>query len=659
MGELLKWEITQKMRDEWTTCKDQHNCGISSLYFLKLIDKDLATKINDRKKNISKEQLLKIIQNSGVNTKLTFKPIRQDDADIIKNMDKIRKDLDGGYATIIALCKTNECDNPYIVLFLSDGGIDYMVDTHTEITYNSEKGLSDFEVFTDPYTSMEFIYTQNNNNNNNNINNDKLDSLEKLQKQHKIKIENSQRKTLRKTHKLNSISTPELVHFICADSGTCMAFGIENDKIKKLFNNYIDFKYVSSLKRIGEVSANGFVTQLEYKRNNYKSHAILKSSVKYEADNLYYEYLVGKMFINTKTKIFPCFLETYGCYMYTSRRNWQSIKEIKRGTPTEKIDLTKLLYLNNNINEHNLRNSCESSLYFTILIENIKNAQTLSSNLLNTTFLTQDLASVLYQIYMPLSQLSTSFTHYDLHDENVLVYKPFGENSNKYITFHYHLSNKKIITFKSKYLVKIIDYGRSFFKDGNQNSKIIYEALCEEPKCNIEDVTGTCGDEVGYGYLNNPTEEYNITPIKQNMSHDLRLLKMILNKLKDNRESLKVKMQNINSLELKTFTQIYSILSNVIYTGNFGTAERTDSGLDSKIHNVSDAYTVIEGVVSSPDYKNMNNTNYNTLNGGDLHIYTNKPMKFIPDILNNKTKSLDKIKTKIKTKTKTLKNITL
>jgi hypothetical protein len=202
-------------------------------------------------------------------------------------------------------------------------------------------------------------------------------------------------------------------------------------------------------------------------------------------------------------------------------------------------------------------------------------------------------------------------------------------------------------------LVKIIDYGRSFFKDGNQNSKIIYEALCEEPKCNIEDVTGTCGDEVGYGYLNNPTEEYNITPIKQNMSHDLRLLKMILNKLKDNRESLKVKMRNINSLDLNAFTQIYSILSNVIYTGNFGTTERTDSGLDSKIHNVTDAYTVIEGVVSSPDYKNMNNTNYNTLNGGDLHIYTNKPMKFIPAILNNKTKSLDK------TKTKTLKNITL
>ena len=657
MGDkLLKWEITQKMRDEWTTCKGQHNCGISSLSFLKLIDNDLATKINDRQKNISKEQLLKLIQSSGINKHLTFKTIRQDDSTTIKYMDQIRKDLDGGYATIIALCKTMQCDNPYIVLFLSEDGIDYMLDPHTEKIYNSEIGLSEFEVFTDPFISIDFIYTQNNNNIN--INNDKLDSLEKLQKQHKIKIENSRRKTLRKTHNLNNISTPELVHFICADSGICMAFGIENNKIKQLFNNYIDFKYASTLKRIGEVSANGFVTQLEYKRNNYKSHAILKSSVKPEADNLYYEFLVGNLFINTKTKIFPCFLETYGCYMYTSKRNWQSIKDIKRGTATEKLDLSKLLYLNNNIDEHNLRNSCEYSQYFTILIENIKDAQSLRSNLLNTTFLTQDLASVLYQVYMPLSQLYTSFTHYDLHDENVLIYKPFGEKSNKYITFHYHLSKTKIITFKSKYLVKIIDYGRSFFRiDNNQNSKELYEALCEEPKCNIEDTTGECGDEVGYGYLNNPTEEYNITPIKQNMSHDLRLLKMILNKLKDNRESLKVKMQNINSLDLNTFTQIYSILSNVIYTGNFGTTERTDSGLDSKIHNVTDAYIVIEGVISSPDYKNMNNTNYNndTLNGGDLHIYTNKPMKFIPAIINNKTKSLDKIKTK----TKTLKNITL
>ena len=195
--ELLKWEITQKMRDEWTTCKGQHNCGISSLSFLKLIDNDLATKINDRQKNISKEQLLKLIQSSGINKHLTFKTIRQDDSTTIKYMDQIRKDLDGGYATIIALCKTMQCDNPYIVLFLSEDGIDYMLDPHTETIYNSEIGLSEFEVFTDPFISIDFIYTQNNNNIN--INNDKLDSLEKLQKQHKIKIENSRRNFTKNT----------------------------------------------------------------------------------------------------------------------------------------------------------------------------------------------------------------------------------------------------------------------------------------------------------------------------------------------------------------------------------------------------------------------------------------------------------------------------
>ena len=652
--ELLKWEITQKMRDEWGSCKDQHNCGISSLSFLKLIDNDLATKINDRKKSISKDQLLKLIQNSGVNKNLTFKTVRQDDTDTIKYMDQIRKDLDGGYATIIALCKTIQCDNPYIVLFLSEDGIDYMLDPHTEIIYNSENGLSEFEDFTDPFISIDFIYT--NNNKTPNVKNDKLDSLEKIQRQHKTKIENAQRKTLRKTHNLDNISNSELIHFICSDSGTCMAFGIENTKIKQLFNNFIDFKYATpTLKRIGEVSANGFVTQIEYKRNNYKSHAILKSSLNPYADNLYYEFLVGKIFINKQARIYPCFLETYGCYMYTSKRNWHNIKTIKRGSSTENLDLSKMLYLNNNIDEHNLKNSCEFSQYFTILIENIKNAQSLRSNLSKISFLTQDIMGVLYQIYMPLSQLSTSFTHYDLHDENVLVYKPFGENSNKYITFHYHLSNKKIITFKSKYLVKIIDYGRSFFKDGNQNSKELYQALCEEPKCNIEDTTGACGEDVGYGYLNNITEEHHITPIKQNISHDLRLLKMVFNNLKQNRESLRVKMHNKSHMELDLFKQLYSILSNIIYEEEYGTPERTDTGLDTKIHNISDAYIVIEGLVSSPDYKNMNNTNYNndTLNGGDLHIYTNKPMKFIPAI--NKMKSLDKTKSKHKT----LKNITL
>lgn len=613
--ELIKWKITQQMVGEW--------------------------KINARKQNINKQQILNLIQAIDVNHTLIYKTFPRDAVNVIH---KIRNELGKGFTTIIVFCKTIECNNPHIVLYSSENDIDYLMDTHTDKIYNSGEGLSELNLFLQPYINLNFIYKGADNTTKLDKN---VDSLTKLHNR------NTQRKTLRKTHNLSHISTPELIHFICSDSGTCMAFGVENDKIKQLFNNFIDFKYASpTLKRIGEVSANGFVTQIEYKNNNYKSYAILKSSLKPNADNLYYEFLVGKLFINKLTKKFPCFLETYGSYIYNDGQSWKDIKNIKRGS-TEKFDLTKMLYLNNNIDETVLENSCLYSQYFSILIENIKEAKSLRSYLSNIPFLIQELGTILYQIYMPLSQLSTSFTHYDLHDENVLIYKPFGENSNKYITFHYHFSKTKIITFKSKYMVKIIDYGRSFFHSGNENSYELHEALCEIPDCN-ENNTGDCGENVGFGFLNEPTgntDNHFITPVIKNISHDLRLLRMIYKNLYRKRESLKDSLKNKDDIELDPFKQLYTILENTIYKGEYGTPEKTISGLNTKIHNIQDGCKTIEGVIHSQKSKNLNNTVYNddSLNGGDLHIYTDKNMKFIPYI--NKIKSLDKSKSKIKYKT--------
>ena len=100
-----------------------------------------------------------------------------------------------------------------------------------------------------------------------------------------------------------------------------------------------------------------------------------------------------------------------------------------------------------------------------------------------------------------------------------------------------------------------------------------------------------------------------------------------------------------------------NVIENVVYDYEYGTPEITVSGLNTKIHNIQDGYKTIEGVIHSQNSKNLNDTVYNddSLNGGDLHIYTDKQMKYIPYI--NKIQSLDK--TKIKSKTKTLKNITL
>ena len=123
---------------------------------------------------------------------------------------------------------------------------------------------------------------------------------------------------------------------------------------------------------------------------------------------------------------------------------------------------------------------------------------------------------------MPLTMLSEQFTHYDLHLQNVLVYTPI---ENKYIHYHYHMYGYSV-DFKSKYIVKIIDYGRAYFNDNGRDSLDIYEHVCNSKDCGGM----KCG--IDYGYANLIPERYigsrnHITSYKPNISHDLRILHQI------------------------------------------------------------------------------------------------------------------------------------
>ena len=502
----------------------------------------------------------------------------------------------------------------------------------------------------------------------------------------KWKEENNNETEIQKEERLKTLN---IKHFICSDSGTCMAFGIEKIQVNKLFNNFIDFVYANPrIKRIGAISANGFITQIEYDTNmmnrklrSYKSYAILKSSMYREADNLYYEYLVGKDFINKQCEIYPCFLETYGYYTYNSLNDWNTIKKIKGD---ENIQLNKLLTLQNGKNEKQiLGKACATPKMISILIENVKDARSLGSCLEDPTFILQDLLGVLFQVYMPLSKLSKNFTHYDLHTENILLYEPFGKNSNKYITFNYYNLENKLITFKSKYLVKIIDYGRSYFNNGGTlNSKTLYKKLCETKECNSNilydeidndndndsdsdsftwspDVGGAedeedeekayCGNNSGFSWISeesNDPETHYINSIRHNMSHDLRILEMIKKKIQIKKilrsTSIKIvynipmrkpviKILQTNKIEIDYLIELFNVLSKTVYTTEFGTEEILKSSKD-KIQNVNDAYYQFTKLINSNDAKNINDKYYNNVsfeNGGNLHIYIDKPMKFI------------------------------
>jgi hypothetical protein len=253
---------------------------------------------------------------------------------------------------------------------------------------------------------------------------------------------------------------------------------------------------------------------------------------------------------------------------------------------------------------------------------------------------------------MPLSQLKYIFTHYDLHLGNILIYEPV---KGKYIQYNYHLDNGDIVKFKSPYIVKIIDYGRCYYKYdhevNNPNPLTIYRNVCLEAKCRIRNkdftIKSRCGTDMGFTWLDPYLNEngFFISSSINNQSHDLRLLNNIFKEyeksilIPDNPEKNILTYLTpdegayINTL-INMFKKVqYGIGITKSENKGFGTKPNNSSGLPSKINNVEDAENALREIILTNQFmKTINDSNYRIDDKlGDMHIYSdNRPMRFEP-----------------------------
>ena len=413
--------------------------------------------------------------------------------------------------------------------------------------------------------------------------------------------------------KTGSKRKAEFLKVICSDSGVCIAFGKETKKIFDFFKGFTQFDYLSGIKAIGTVSVNGFVKELEYTHKGYVAHAVLKSSRDKDSDNLMYEYFAG-LLINFMLIHLPCFVETYGHYEYKTNRDRETFQREKSGFR----DLSKILTLHKP-SEIQYSRSCENSINQCILIQHIKGAQSIGDKVYKGVpdhdFVMNDLLYVLYQIYISLAWKRNVFTHYDLHPDNVILYKPVD---GKYIQFHYHLSDTVALSFKSQYVTKMIDYGKSFVNlSGSPNSETYHTELCNTNECNVD--PEECGDESGYGWLHYDSltaDNYYISSRVNNQSHDLRLLKDLWPNLPWHDEPL------VSNVRIRTVLK--NILGRVHYEHKYGTppvAGKQD--INGKIENVVDAEFHIRHAMAYADQRKANDAYY-------MHLDGNTPMEFIP-----------------------------
>jgi hypothetical protein len=350
------------------------------------------------------------------------------------------------------------------------------------------------------------------------INKSYKNELKTLKKSNKRKINIS--KTRPKIPIIGGLNFDDLIH-ICPDSGECIALGNQKDALINFFGGFTNFENVEyPIVRVGVASQNGTVYKLKYTINDYSSYALLKCPQSKKSDNLVYEYEVG-LFINKQCRRFSCFLETYGLYFFKDVEAYSRLYY-----PNTKLET--ILEQHHSID---YKKACDESNLAAILIEHVSNSITLKTlyknNKTNDDFINYDLPQILFQVYFTLAQLARekSFTHYDLHDSNVLVYiLP----ENKYVNFEYTSDIHPNVSFQSRYIAKIIDYGKCYYKDDNFNSLITFEKICEEPSCEPD-----CGMKYGFIHLNetkrDETHDGSTVSIYFNRSSDLKLLYLFRN----------------------------------------------------------------------------------------------------------------------------------
>ncbi len=300
---------------------------------------------------------------------------------------------------------------------------------------------------------------------------------------------------------------------VCSNSGLCIAFGQEIQKIKQFFNYFVHFDYVKSVVSLNEPSNNASVLNILYSHRGYESHAILKLSQEKSADNLWYEYKVGQV-VNQWSKFFPCFIETYGLFEVRNRTSWD--KYISNILQFQDVSEPLKDHLSLVQKDPDIGTICKRPTDFCLLIQHIQ-ASTMWQVYSSLRMDTIELLCILAQIYFPLGQLFGQFAHNDLHMDNVMLFRP---SPGKYVHFLYYFSaDEPPVQFVSPYIAKMIDYGRSFI----QPSEAIKKDVCAERLCKPN-----CGIKSGFTFLPLAESKYYFSASEYNPSHDLRLFYSVL-----------------------------------------------------------------------------------------------------------------------------------
>ena len=213
-------------------------------------------------------------------------------------------------------------------------------------------------------------------------------------------------------------------------------------------------------------SNNGMVVQW---KTNSKKYVLKIPQPGDSVDNLIYEFDAG-LYINKLRIKYPCFINTYALFYLNPDTDGQETSNKKH---IAKYIKNKAFITNEDIRNGRLQNIfnnisnvtepkyddeyCSEKQNFALLLEHIE-GKTLRS-IIHTLDETE-IAKIFYQIYGPLAALEGEFSHNDLHVDNIMI-----TEMKEPIRFDYTIKTYTATSFTTKYLARMIDYGRVRMKE--------------------------------------------------------------------------------------------------------------------------------------------------------------------------------------------------
>jgi hypothetical protein len=419
-----------------------------------------------------------------------------------------------------------------------------------------------------------------------------------------------------------------------------------NNKYIDIINKYEKFNNFNliniPIKKLGKKSKNGVVNLINFSNTTYTNNfsTVLKTSLEKEADNNYYEYVVGNC-INRFKQYYPNFVYTFNYMNFEKSFRDIFIKADEFNNLKNFIDntKTKLINVNELQTSSNIGEGCLNNDKASVLIEYIPNSLSFDDIARKTKFtnnLNNEIFNILFQVYGTLFALRKNYTHYDLHLQNVMF---FEVPNNKKMQIIYNL-NGTIFKIYTYFIPVIIDYGRSYVDclkiDDSIYSKVFTEIACSNELCNNNEQPKCNSKESGLVIEKNENDIYSkqenfhyINLRNKNESFDLRYLHNIMN----NVDEIEIKTDYLKYLNNDWFTidpktgkkmkdkNFYPII-------RFGVKENENNFKNRLITTISDCFqwlTMFHKKINVGDISNL----YGTINI-NLNFEAREIWKFTP-----------------------------